>query len=217
MGTDIHLTVEVHRDGIWHHVPGDYPDDRCYDAFAILADVRNGSGFAGVKTGEGFIPISAPRGLPSDITEAARECLSDEHTPSWLSLRDLLDYDWTQTTKKQGWANATTWAKWIGWSRNHGEGPESYSGDVIGPSITHIEPEEMELLAKSRHRLHDDAIKTWDERNAHTYALATWETPYYRASRWLWAELVPILLKMANDLGGVEAADRVRIVFDFDS
>jgi hypothetical protein len=41
---------------------------RNYDLFAMLAGVRNGRGFAGIKTGDGFIPISEPRGWPADLS-----------------------------------------------------------------------------------------------------------------------------------------------------
>lgn len=42
--------------------------DRNYDVFAILANVRNGTGFAGIKTSSGFDPIDTPRGLPDDLS-----------------------------------------------------------------------------------------------------------------------------------------------------
>lgn len=42
---------------------------RNYDWFSILANVRNGSGFAGIKTGNGFDVIAEPRGLPDDISD----------------------------------------------------------------------------------------------------------------------------------------------------
>ena len=45
------------------HLVDDHYSDRSYDVFAMLADVRNGSGFAGVVTGEGFLPL-ALRGYP---------------------------------------------------------------------------------------------------------------------------------------------------------
>ena len=47
----------------------DPSDGRNYDWFAILADVRNGRGFAGVSTGEGFNVIAMPKGLPEDLSE----------------------------------------------------------------------------------------------------------------------------------------------------
>lgn len=69
MGTDIHMVVQVkNKSGDWElvspsEVPGadDYESShssnqwygpRNYDAFAILANVRNGFGFAGCETGE---------------------------------------------------------------------------------------------------------------------------------------------------------------------
>jgi len=47
--------------------------DRNYNAFAILADVRNGYGFAGCDTGDGFVPISTPKGFPDDMCEEVRK------------------------------------------------------------------------------------------------------------------------------------------------
>ena len=83
MGCDIHLYVERKVEGAWKSVHDFAPDkygegvadvsyedrwysDRNYDLFAILADVRNGHGFAGVATGEGFTPIADPKGIPAD-------------------------------------------------------------------------------------------------------------------------------------------------------
>lgn len=83
MGCDIHLFVERRTDAGWEQVPNPESDDwahparwyheRNYHLFAILASVRNGVGFAGVKTGDGFNVIAEPRGLPDDAQrEAAR-------------------------------------------------------------------------------------------------------------------------------------------------
>lgn len=47
----------------WYH-------NRNYNTFAILADVRNGHGFAGCDTGNGFNPIAMPRGIPGDVSES---------------------------------------------------------------------------------------------------------------------------------------------------
>lgn len=211
MGTDIHVAVERRgEDGQWTYVPGNWPRNRNYDAFAILAGVRNGSGFAGVDTGDGFVPIAAPRGLPRDAAVETLDHddgpLSYEHTPSWITLAELLAYDWTRTTKKRGWANAPTWRRWWGWARNHGESPRDYCGSVDGPNIKHIDADEMVKLVTTAK--YDTPL------DKNTYALAEWETPYWKASGWVWQELVPRLLKIA---GGVEHAADVRIVFDFDS
>lgn len=97
MGTDIHVAVEVRKADGWHRAfPDDEAKDpwcvqeaaaepgetdwyktrarvewyrtRNYNAFAMLANVRNGRGFAGVLTGDGFVPIDDPRGWPSDLS-----------------------------------------------------------------------------------------------------------------------------------------------------
>jgi hypothetical protein len=58
MGTDIHIAVE-RFDGVrWRFTGREVDCVRCYNLFAILADVRNG---------EGFVPISLPRGFPHDM------------------------------------------------------------------------------------------------------------------------------------------------------
>ena len=68
MGTDIHIVVEIYKDHGWHLTDIVPSQDRNYRAFAVLADVRNGYGFAGFSTGDAVIPISEPRGLPDDMS-----------------------------------------------------------------------------------------------------------------------------------------------------
>lgn len=69
-------------------------EDRNYMLFEVLAGVRNGYGFAGVPTHRPLTPISEPRGLPVDITPESMALLSGDHTPTWVSLRELEEYDW---------------------------------------------------------------------------------------------------------------------------
>jgi hypothetical protein len=75
MGTDIHLAAEVFTEGRWQLVETELPDYRNYTAFAILADVRNGYGFAGFDTGEPVIPISEPRDFPDDLSDELQALL----------------------------------------------------------------------------------------------------------------------------------------------
>jgi hypothetical protein len=105
MGCDIHIFAEVKIEGKWEVVKEKvfkgYQDEptsepfgfRSYDTFAILANVRNGRGFAGVKTGEGFIPISEPKGLPDDVSEKVKGSAEhwdlDGHSHSYHTLKDL--------------------------------------------------------------------------------------------------------------------------------
>lgn len=95
--------VEVKRGGRWVAITEKlFPwnetyiaapfDERSYAVFGFLADVRNAS----------FVPpLSAPRGFPSDLSPGAEEQFSNEsgdlHSNSWLSLAELLDFDYSRT------------------------------------------------------------------------------------------------------------------------
>ena len=106
MGCDIHLYVEKRVGDKWEAVPGPNPwhgmwddepeerlndwiwDGRHYDLFAIMANVRNGYGFAGCDTGDGFVPIAMPKGLPDDVSPAIKPAPTDGgdgHSYSWLT------------------------------------------------------------------------------------------------------------------------------------
>ena len=72
MGTDIHSIAQVKRDGQWVTVAKSLAtSETC--TFAMLANVRNGRGFAGCWTSTGFPVIHEPRGLPSDLVLASPE------------------------------------------------------------------------------------------------------------------------------------------------
>jgi hypothetical protein len=90
MGCDIHPYAEVRTAIGWEVADGVHPfDSRHYGIFGFLADVRNYS----------RSPVLAhPRGLPDDVTAlvAARADWSDAHSHSWLSLAELLAYDYEQ-------------------------------------------------------------------------------------------------------------------------
>lgn len=240
MGTDIHFYVERREGSRWVSCdtwePYEYLDEgevpynsvpygkhlysvRNYDLFAILADVRNGRGFAGVKTGEGFVPISPPRGLPDDLSpelaaEAARRM---EHTPSWLLVSEIMAFDWTQTTTKTGLVSVDEFCRWRAWGRSKGEGPQSYSGGIFGASVTIIDADEMELKVSELHKSlresgksNADIWKSISARLPHHYCQVSWGTPYYRAASHFLAECLPRLWRFGKP-------EDVRCVFWFDS
>jgi hypothetical protein len=160
MGCDIHFYVERKdpESGQWVFVPPEdnAPQDRYdkehghwdwyggrnYDLFAILADVRNGRDFAGVDTGDGFVPISDPRGVPSDASPeyqaVARRWQWDGHSHSHHTLRQLQEYDWTQTTTKRGVVSGFGFAESLVFGR-----PSGWSGGVHGSKVRHLTNEEM--------------------------------------------------------------------------
>lgn len=145
MGTDIHMAVEVRRDGNWHSVTkftdedgymhGDGAsiyEDRNYDVFAILANVRNGSGFAGIDTGDGFVPLTDNRGIPDDASPEIRKWAEQgDHSHSYCTVAELLAYDWTQKTKKRGTISSIKQLAVV----LFGNKPTAWSGDISGPGI----------------------------------------------------------------------------------
>ncbi len=90
MGCDIHAHVEVYTNQ-W-----DYVDDlelyRSYGLFGFLADIRNYSCVPPITK-------KAQRGLPSDISEDLKDLWENEydrHSPSYVNLKELLDFDYSQ-------------------------------------------------------------------------------------------------------------------------
>ena len=68
-------------------------DERNYDLYSILADVRNGYGFAGSDTGEGFKVIRGYsqdhlRGLPEDVSRYVK-WISDDYGSDGHSHRHV--------------------------------------------------------------------------------------------------------------------------------
>lgn len=70
------------------HVPQNY------ELFSVLANVRND---------EAVQPICAPKGVPSDPSPEFRWMvgyeLGDGHSHSWLTLRELQNYDWKSVNR----------------------------------------------------------------------------------------------------------------------
>ena len=69
--------------------------------FAMLANVNNGRFLR-----EEVSPIALPRGLPPDVSPELASWSAtwgeDGHDHSWLTLEELLAYDWSQVAKCRG-------------------------------------------------------------------------------------------------------------------
>jgi hypothetical protein len=154
MGTDIHLAAEYYKDGCWHLSNAELPDDRNYRAFAILANVRNGYTFAGFDTGDPVIPISDPRGLPDDMSKELRALLDSEeeeldwhfneeqeqiwlgdHSFSWVTLQELMDYDLDQPVTLHGMVSPEAAQRW----QKHAEPPIVVAGYSSQPDWVHLQ------------------------------------------------------------------------------
>jgi len=240
MGCDIHLYVEVKRKGKWESadewkdVPIDEREDgktkevdydkrfyhaRNYNLFSILANVRNGHGFAGVKTGEGFVPICEPKGLPADVTKLVKadsdSWNGDGHSHSWLTVAELMAYDWTQSTKLSGWLNAAEFYEWTNFgSRERGESPEGWCGGVSGSHVRHVSETEMKKLIKGvQDRCpsgYHQVLETINKELASTYVHCEWKQFYYQCCSQFLGQTLPRLWRLG-------AFEDVRIVFWFDN
>lgn len=225
MGCDIHAFIEVKNGNGWQYYDwrkefenGTYEDGspshdwkkmfdhplyigRNYDLFSILANVRNGRGFAGVPTGLGFKPIDMPRGLPNDTTlevkQESEDWGIDGHSHSWLSLKELTDYDYEQTTIHFGVVHENTYRQF----KETGKPPESYSGDVWGSAIVKLSPAEMDLIISGKMQRED---------GKEYYTTIQWPETYRQSVGEAWFNTLAELAKLGKP-------EDVRLVFWFDS
>lgn len=230
MGCDIHAAIEYLNDGKWTALElpnkyfGKYGDeekmttrvdiDRDYDLFAILGNVRNGTAFAGCKTGDGFDPMSDNRGTPDDASEGAIKALSNEHSPTWVTLAEILAYDWRRTSRHQGYADAKSFEEWDR-MKEWNLAPPSYCGDVSGGRTEKITNAEMRIFVGEiiqqypGHR--DVATKVLAESGK--YTLVEWTETYSEAGKQIWTAILPHMLALGTQYGHAN----VRLVMDFDS
>lgn len=162
MGTDIHMIAEIRKDGIWQTILDKifidregtkFEEETCvpysnrnYNLFGILADVRNGSGFAGCRTGEKFNPISKPKSYPKDMDERSKYFLGDEwghHSASYLTLKEIFDFDWTQLHRIYGIVDEEEYKNTI----MKGKHPTFWGGGIGGGNcVTLPETEMVDLI-----------------------------------------------------------------------
>lgn len=223
MGCDIHFYVEKKVKGKWvaadkytkdedGNLNVDYDDrfyaGRNYNLFAILANVRNGIGFAGCKTGGGFIPISEPKGLPEDVSQKVKDISDgwdcDGHSHSWFTVKELLDYDWTQKSNLIGVVNAVDFERWNRYDRSQSEPPSNYCGGCFGGSIVHVSEKEMLELIKDK--TEEEIARDY----ANHYTQVEWQQTYASACANFWSTTMPRLLQVGKP-------EDVRIVFWFDN
>ena len=180
-------------------------DVRDYDLFAMLADVRNGRGFAGCVTGDGFEPISKPKGLPEDIGIDLKKHSDGDcgHSASYLTLKELLDYtelSKNMYTNKQGLVTVDEYILF----KETGV-PDSWYRDVGGYRASIISNEEMEN------------IELLDSDHSY-YTRIEWKVNYYE---WAWKKFEEQVInrwikEYVNPYNSFND-DEIRIVFWFDS
>ena len=193
-------------------------DTRNYNAFAILANVRNGRGFAGCETGAGFKFIAEPRGLPEDMSEELLRGVllyehnyddafaSDDdmaiddfgdHSQSWVTLAELLAVNWDEGATQYGVIPFPAWKP--------GEAPKDYSAWISGGNIVIIDARNRDEFA-----VHLEAQRLADT-GKEVYVQIAWGETYKEAAGDLYTRLLPALKSLGGD------PNDVRIVFGFDS
>jgi len=178
------------------------PRHRNYDWFSILADVRNGRGFAGCKTGEGFEVIAEPRGIPEDATEEwKKECedwYGDFHSHSWLTPEDFDKFDWSQKSIKTGIIPIEEYRELRGTNKMP---PNGWSGGISGPDIVIISQEQADGILGG----------SLGEEGVMYYVEYYWSVLYSNWFNHCITDTVEPLKKLK------EQFEEVRIVFAFDN
>lgn len=202
MGCDIHLYPEHRVDGDWKYLykeekrkyGGDYEwnenfygyEGRNYSLFGILAGVRRKD-----------LPQIVPelRGLPKDLSpevkKEADDWYGDAHSSHWLTLRELVEFDWSRVCETETLVPEIVYKEWDkkGW-------PEVSCGGVSGPHVqVYTESKYKECGAPPGKEL---------------YIQAKWKMPL--------SEFVgEAFLTMIERLKTVGGPDDARIVFWFDN
>lgn len=167
MGTDVHAVFQRKTAKGWEDIPSQWNQERHYFLFSFLAGVRNGYGFAGVRTYEPVVPVAEGRGFPPDFLvedgenhPIARENLShrrqkyhEEDEPLWMG-----DHSYTWATGDEILAHAETLGSTVrhgvisledynSWDRK--SPPSDYCGGISGPAIHVSSP--TEITEKTTH------------------------------------------------------------------
>jgi hypothetical protein len=210
MGCDIHCYSEINKDGKWEIVDK-VKIDRNYSLFGILANVRNGWGCAGCDTGDGFMPIAEPRGLPENVSGKVKhesdEWGCDGHSHSYLTLAELIEYDWKRTTIRRGFVSLAEYKIF----KENGR-PNRWNGGISGQMVKIIENKEAEgLINAGILEMFEkiDRSLSWNLL-PHYYTSVEWEAGYIESAKTFYNETMPAL-------GLLGEPDTVRIVFWFDN
>ena len=134
--------------------------------------------------------------------DGSRPHLSNEHSGSYLTLKELLEYDWTQKHTTIGVLSQEEYANSI----YKGEYPSSWSGDVWGNGIVKVSEKEMIDIIEGRYPVKE---------GLHYYVQCEFpQTTYAEEAGMFYSKVIPALKTLIPEGG---TAEDVRIVFDFDS
>ncbi len=213
MGCDIHFYVEVRKDGKWttadtweteddHRNNYDHAfySGRNYNLFSLLADVRSE---------EGALPFSEPRGIPADscpeIKAVVEQWDTDGHSHSHFTLAELMAQDWELGQRDEGSVALGVYVKWNEWARKNQERPDSWCGWTSCKTITE---DEAAVLIKSIGTEKAKEQGEWGKGS--TYVRCSWSIPRHKIAGEFLSKTMPKLWKLGKP-------EDVRCVFFFDN
>lgn len=132
-----------------------------------------------------------------------------EHSHSWLTLAELLAYNWNQRTTLSGTVGPRQFAEFLATGS-----PSEHSGGVSGSSVRYVSNTEMERFVRAglpeEPGPHFGTLNQWC-----LYTEISWSVSYKEVCRDLHARFIPELTRyaQANRL----TPEDVRIVFGFSS
>lgn len=202
---------------------------RNYGLFAILADVRN-------FNKDPLEPIFPPRGVPVDASDEYKELAKgvDWHSHSYLTLKEILEFDWTKKTTDFIAMSLRDYYNWHTWQKLNGDPPYEYQYVSLlmhgyDQKNTIKEQEALEIILKFEKEAEGDYKKFFG--SLQSYGLKLYynsenkenetfkynklvackiDVPYYRIAEKFWSETIPRLLRLGPP-------EDVRIVFFFDN
>lgn len=146
----LNVDQDIHHDEKWENWSnGEFYISRHYLLFAVLADIRNGFGFAGTLTHVPVVPIAPRRGLPDGISSNWFEQPSggaygiefDEDHTEYLDLGDH-SFTWLTSTEILNWFETKHELQRFGVVdletydlMERGKEPDNYSSGISGGDI----------------------------------------------------------------------------------
>lgn len=220
MGTDVHSIIEVKKDIVlkvhpeqavvldtrttWTSVENPWEEDRDYLLFAILANVRNGFGFAGTYRHEPIEPITNCRGLPDDFSEPsiAEEWRAYNHSHTWLLGSEFMSW-YNSDIISIVHTGIITKQQFESWDGNE---PDAYCSDAAGPNIV-IGDDINSFVKTNSTQLREDQLLTPISSDC-THVRVWWSDNIQSQISYFYDEVVKPLMDKYGDF---------RLVMSFDS
>lgn len=208
----IHGVIEYRGVSGWCLDAYDVNFHRDYPLFGMLAGV-NDSAFSERRYGlqdVPFTPIAEIRGLPVDFSGDAKRWCSVVNSHNWVSLREILDFDWERRHPRTALVSAVEFLDFEMLGNVWRPAERQHCRDNSGADKREVSQEEMGECVKS---ILGDV--DWED-PFHVVALAdpniltpvSYSVSYAECAHQLWERVSPRMLKLGREYG----YDNVRLV-----